>query len=56
MLLIDHPARFIAQRPDEWRTTRAILNDAIRQWGAQGVPFYVLLRGARRTADDIPRL
>lgn len=45
VLLYDHVILFAQAHPDEWATARDILSDAAASWQANGVPFYVLLRG-----------
>jgi hypothetical protein len=46
LLLYDHVSRFAATHPGEWQTALDILFDAVPYWQSNGIPFYVLLRGA----------
>ncbi len=51
LLLMPHGARFV--KSGDWPIARSILADAVTNWSAQGVPFYVLVGGA---SADVPEL
>ena len=44
VLLYEHVWWLACEDPTAWRTARAILHDACRNWASQGTPFLVLLR------------
>lgn len=44
VLLYEHMWWFACEHPLAWRTARAILYDACRNWASQNTPFLVLLR------------
>lgn len=43
-LLYEHVWWLACEQPAAWRTARAILHDACRNWASQETPFLVLLR------------
>lgn len=45
ILLFQAPERFIKNARSDWETAVDIFSSAIENWGEQGIPFYVLLRG-----------
>jgi hypothetical protein len=56
LLLYDHVANFATQQPREWGMALTVLQEAVGTWGAQGRPFFVLLRGVGGFATALPRL
>lgn len=48
--------RFAAAQPSAWATARDILQSAVDNWHAEGIPFAVLLRQTGWTNLDLPRL
>ncbi|MCS6843558.1 MAG: barstar family protein [Caldilineales bacterium] len=56
LVLFDEPDQFAARNPQQWATARAILEDAVAFWRAQGTPMVVLFRRAGRALPDVPWL
>ena len=56
VILYDDVVHFARHAPQDWRTARAILHDAVTDWARQDKAFYVLLRRTWWYARDIPRL
>ena len=56
VLLYDQVVRFASGQPQEWAIARSILEGAVDHWQAQGVPFYVLMRGTWWHGRDFPNL
>ncbi len=46
VLVFESPERFIKSSPDDWAVALDVFKSVIEFWQAQGIPFYVLLRGA----------
>ena len=56
LVVFDGAGGFARSQPDEFAVAVAILHESVRRWDVLGIPLVVLLRGAGRTADDVPRL
>ena len=56
LLVLDGAGEFARSQPDEFAVAVEILRESVRRWDALGIPLVVLLRGAGRAADDVPRL
>jgi RNAse (barnase) inhibitor barstar len=56
VLLYDHVRHFATMQPHEWQTALELLSEAAADWNSHAVEFYVLLRGAGRTAPEVPWL
>lgn len=56
VLLYDHAAFLVAQHPDIWSTFYDVLQSAVDHWNQKSRPFYVVLRNAGRTPQEIPSL
>lgn len=56
LVVFDGAGDFAAAEPDEFAVALDILRESVRRWHASGLPLVVLLRGAGRAADGVPRL
>ena len=56
LVVFDRAGGFARSQPAEFAVALEILRESVRRWDALGIPLVVLLRGAGRTADDIPKL
>ena len=56
LVVFDWAGGFARAQPDEFVVAVEILRESVKRWDALGIPLVVLLRGAGRTADDVPRL
>ncbi len=56
LVVFDGVAHFAQAQPDEFAVALNILQDSVERWDKLGIPLLVLLRGAGRTAGDVPWL
>ena len=56
VLLYDHVERFAGDEPEQWSIALDILREATNYWHNANKPMYVLLRGTRGTAPNVPVL
>lgn len=53
VLLYDNLANFADNAEDDWAVAHAIFLAAIERWQAEGVPFYMLIRGTRHHGREL---
>jgi len=56
LVVFDGVAHFAQAQPDEFGVALDILRESVKRWQKMGIPLIVLLRGAGRTANAVPRL
>ena len=56
VVLYDAAAHFATSAPGEWAVALDVLQAAVDRWQTTATPMYVLLRGTRGTAPQIPVL
>ncbi len=56
LVVFDGVEYFARAQPEEFAVALDILRDSVRRWHELGTPLIVLLRGAGRTANDVPKL
>ena len=56
LVVFDGAGGFARSQPDEFAVALDILGESVKRWQKMGIPLVVLLRGAGRAADAVPRL